>query len=68
MEGLTYSRCERHNTRLIGELDTCSYCDAIMSERRRIVTVLELDVLLKDKTTSDRWLERATQLIMKEER
>lgn len=62
MEGIGYVRCEEHGEKVWND-DTCSYCDVKMSERRRIVGVLSLDLLLRDKKTSDEWLKRAMQLI-----
>lgn len=65
---LSFSRCDAHGTRLIGTRDRCHCCQAIMSERRRILTLLNMDLLLKDKSTSEAWLSRANQLIRGEEK
>lgn len=62
MDEIYYVRCERHGEKVWGD-DTCSYCEVEMSVRRRIVGVLSLDLLLRDKKTSDEWLKRAIQLI-----
>lgn len=62
-EDFNFRRCPEHFTRLLLNSDTCQRCDDKMSERRRIVTLLSLDLLLRDKKTSEEWLNRAIQLI-----